>query len=249
MSLRAVMTNLRTRAGRPDTARPAAGELLIAVFARHASSLAERRRPRIRLETPNRYGELPIMLSGAFERVEVLLGAIANDRELVRREHQLAVELLEKRHEVRGRDALADVGGEAGERRRRRADPREAPREVVDGLANGGGGRMHTRNLRRRRRAAIRTPCGSRCGFPAIRAANRWIWSADQREPARGGQAVERVLHASGDEIVGVLGIGVGPELVGQVDRREDVDRDLGRKRYADREVEDGEPQGRCDLD
>ena len=80
-----------------------------------------------------------------------------------------ALQLLEERHEVRGRHAPTEVGGKAVERRRRRADAAEAPPQVVDGLADGVVGRAHARKLWRRRQASIRAPSASRCGFPAIR--------------------------------------------------------------------------------
>ena len=74
--------------------------------------------------------------------------------------------------------------------------------------------------------------------------------SADQRQRARLGELVQRVLHPSRDEFVALVGIAAGAaEFLAQVDRREHLDRDLRRQRKPSREVEHRDAPRRRDLD
>src|SRR6266404_777812 len=64
---------------------------------------------------------------------------------------------------------------------------------------------------------------------PAVsRATSRADPLADDREPALGGQRVEGVLHDADDVLVDLVDVGLGAELLAQVDQRERLDRDLG---------------------
>src|ERR671914_1240619 len=66
--------------------------------------------------------------------------------------------------------------------------------------------------------------------------------SADDREAALGGKAVERLLHDRGPVVIYRVGIRVVAELLAHVDRRQDLDRHLGRQRQARNEVADADP-------
>ena len=60
---------------------------------------------------------------------------------------------------------------------------------------------------------------------------------------------VQRVLHSTGDQVIPGVGVGVGSEFGPEIDRRQDLDRDLRRQRHPARQVEHGHAPGRRDLD
>src|ERR1019366_1119637 len=74
--------------------------------------------------------------------------------------------------------------------------------------------------------------------------------SADQRQRPRLVELAQRVLHPPRDELVALVGIAAGAaEFLAQVDRREDLDRDLRGQGNAPREVEHRDAPRRRDLD
>src|SRR5204863_2221193 len=62
-------------------------------------------------------------------------------------------------------------------------------------------------------------------------------------------QVRERVLHLAGHALVDLLVIGVRAKAVRDGDRREDLNRDLGRERKARRHIEQADPEWRRERD
>src|SRR5215210_3392077 len=73
--------------------------------------------------------------------------------------------------------------------------------------------------------------------------------SAHDRQRPLAAQLGQRLLHLLRYLLVGVVRIGVLAEALAQVDRRQHLDRDLGRQRQPPGEVEQVDAQRRADRD
>src|SRR6266851_4382271 len=65
--------------------------------------------------------------------------------------------------------------------------------------------------------------------------------SPDHGQAPFGGEPIERVLHQPSDVVVDLIYVRAPPKLLPQVNRVEDVDRDLRRQRNVTEEVTDVE--------
>src|ERR671931_436214 len=73
--------------------------------------------------------------------------------------------------------------------------------------------------------------------------------SSEHRQAALGGERLEGVLHEADDVLVDLVHVGLWPELLLHVDRRQRLDRDLRRQRHVPEQVADVDAPGDRERD